>query len=56
MNTDHVVIDTRTQAFECRNCGASYKPNLPVPINLMVAMMQAFTKDHRRCKATKERK
>lgn len=49
-NTDHVVISTQTGAFECLHCGASYKPTLPAPINMVVAMSNQFVKDHADCK------
>lgn len=50
VKADHVVLDTTTQAFRCRNCGESYKPNLPTPITMFVAMAKEFTKTHRGCK------
>lgn len=49
-NTDHVVMDTRTQEFRCQNCGAMYLPSLPAPISMFVAMTKEFTKAHRNCK------
>lgn len=50
MNADHVVVDMKTQEFTCTHCGQRYLPNLPSPINLYVAISQAFVKSHRRCK------
>lgn len=48
---DHVVVNTATNAFECRHCGAHYTPALPCPIPLFVAMSRAFIREHRRCLA-----
>lgn len=49
-NTDHVVMDTRTNEFRCEHCGSTYKPTLPAPISMFVAMTKEFTKAHRNCK------
>lgn len=49
-NTDHVVMDTRTNAFRCEHCGATYAPTMPAPINLFSAMCNEFVKAHRHCK------
>lgn len=35
--------------LECLRCGDAYLPNYPIPISLMVALTNAFTKQHRGC-------
>jgi hypothetical protein len=42
-----VLLDGR---FFCRHCGASYTMNLPAPINVAAAAMNAFVDDHEKCK------
>lgn len=56
MRADHVVMNTGTQKFECRNCGATYKPTMPAPLSLFVAMTKEFSKAHKNCKPIEERK
>lgn len=48
-NNDHVLLDTTTGAFRCDHCGQVYAPTLPAPIDMMVAMSDAFIKLHRSC-------
>lgn len=48
---DHVVVNTATNAFECRHCGARYTPALPCPIPLYIAMSRTFIREHRACLA-----
>lgn len=48
--TDHCRFDTRTQALVCTHCGQTYQPTLPAPIDMFVAMSEAFVKQHRRCR------
>ncbi len=47
MSTDHVVM--RGNDFVCLHCGQRYRPTLPAPINVMVAMSRAFGRAHRDC-------
>ena len=49
-NTDHVVMDARTNEFRCERCGATYAPTMPAPINMFVAMTEEFIRAHRDCK------
>jgi rubredoxin len=49
MSTDHIILNTQTGAFECLHCGATYRPGLPAPVNMVVAMSQSFVKDHQHC-------
>ncbi len=55
-NTDHVVINTRTNAFECLHCGGSYMPTLPAPLDLYVSMTKSFVKTHKNCKKQEKEK
>lgn len=47
---DHLVYNYREQKVHCNNCGDSYIINLPAPIDMMVAILAAFKKSHRKCK------
>lgn len=47
---DHIVIETKNQAFTCLHCKAWYQPNLPAPLSMVVAMMESFVKIHKDCK------
>ena len=49
-NTDHVVIDSRTQECVCKHCGVTHKLTLPAPIGIVVAVSRAFIKEHEHCK------
>lgn len=46
-NTDHVVM--QGDLFVCRHCGATYKMNLPCPINVMTAAIKAYVDTHKDC-------
>lgn len=35
----------------CKRCNTSYKPTLPIPMPLYIALSKEFLKNHRRCKA-----
>lgn len=48
VDTDHVVM--RDSRFICGHCQSTYAPNMPIPINLMVAISTQFTIDHAQCK------
>ena len=41
-----VLLDGR---FFCHHCGAAYTMNLPCPINVATAAMNAFVDDHEHC-------
>lgn len=46
-NTDHVVL--QGSQFTCLHCGATYEMNLPCPITVMVAAINAYTASHAGC-------
>ncbi len=50
MNTDHVVMNVKTNEFECLHCGSTYKPTLPAPISMFVKMTREFSRIHKGCK------
>ena len=50
MKADHVVMNTSTSAFECRNCGKTYAPTMPAPITVFASMAKEFSKIHKYCK------
>lgn len=47
-NTDHVVMEG--SVFVCLHCGSRYGLNLPCPINVMTAAINAYVLDHKHCK------
>ncbi len=49
IGADHVVVNTTTNAFECRRCGASYTPALPCSLTMYLGMSRTFLREHRRC-------
>lgn len=42
----------RNGDFFCFNCGAKYNPQLPQPVNMLVALMKEFSKEHKNCEKT----
>jgi hypothetical protein len=50
MNTDHVVMNAKTNEFECLHCGSTYKPTMPAPVSLFVKMTREFSRIHKHCK------
>lgn len=51
-SSDHVVMEGNT--FVCLHCGPgqNYKMNLPCPINVMTAAMNAYVLTHKYCQKT----
>jgi hypothetical protein len=49
MSADHVVIETKNQAFTCLHCKAWYQPNLPAPLSMVAVMMDEFVRIHKDC-------
>ena len=45
------IITTPKLDLHCKRCGESYQPSLPVPVDMWVAMGEAFIKTHKHCKA-----
>ena len=54
LNTDHVVLEKCTNACLCTHCGQRYQINMPVPISIMTAIIDAFIDSHRECQKTEE--
>jgi len=49
-NNDHVVIDSsQGGTFRCLRCSETYRPNLPAPISMVIAMSNAFIEMHSGC-------
>ena len=46
---DHCYMIAETGALKCSHCGQEYTPNLPAPIKVMVAMIEAFSESHKDC-------
>jgi hypothetical protein len=56
MNFDHVVMNTATNKYECKHCGATQSPpKMPVPISDLLDHMDMFTAAHKSCKAPEPR-
>jgi len=53
-NTSHIVFVAGDNLFECKNCGMTYKPALPAPMDIFVAACNAFVKIHKDCKPNHE--
>lgn len=51
-NTDHIVINFKTQAIECEHCGASTPLPLPMEVEALHRFGLAFTKVHKKCKVS----
>jgi rubredoxin len=49
-NKDHIVIRAGSNQFECKHCGTTYNPNLPMPIDMFCAIVDVFVKNHTGCK------
>jgi hypothetical protein len=50
VKADWVIINScREGRFECLRCGEHYTPAYPVPIDILVAIGNAFTKKHKSC-------
>lgn len=47
--SEHVTLNSATGCFECRHCGASYKPNLPCSLTMYLGMNRMFIREHRTC-------
>lgn len=50
---EHVFIEntpSREYRMYCTNCGRDYTPALPVSMDMFLAQMKAFIKEHRGCK------
>jgi len=50
---DWLRWNTENGKFECTRCGYSYLMNLPCPINIVLAAIKEFKKDHQTCKEKK---
>ena len=52
---DWIIMHQEGYRFECLRCGWSYSPKLPIGVNMMIACMESFKKDHKHCKEQKEK-
>jgi len=49
---EHVFIEnTKSGDYRmfCTNCGRDYKPSLPVSMDMFLAQMKSFQKEHKDC-------
>ena len=51
---EHIVIHKGTMELECRICREKYKPRLPCPVDLWLAMAEEFINLHKGCADRKE--
>lgn len=49
-NTDHLVVDTKTNQMTCPNCGVSDPMPCGYSLPVASAVIQVFGKAHRTCK------
>ena len=49
---DWCVLNSVTQAMECKRCGESVKLPLPMKLETFAEMLLGFARAHRRCKPT----
>lgn len=56
-DVSHIIMDLKSGDYICNNCGATYTPQKNfVPLSIFCAVVNAFLKDHRRCKPKKSEK
>lgn len=48
-DADHVVLEKGTNDFVCTHCGQRYHIHMPVPMNIMTAIVDAFLEAHHQC-------
>jgi len=48
-DADHVVLEKGTNDCVCTHCGQRYHIHMPVPINIMTAIVDAFLEAHHQC-------
>lgn len=49
--TPWIVASNGMRVLLCEHCGERYEPTLPCSLTVILAILQAFKRDHRRCKA-----
>lgn len=45
----HLIFNLQTGSMVCRICGGAQGVKYPVGMNIMIAIMRAFEKDHKDC-------
>ena len=48
--SDHVVLNSATQRFECKNCEESEHVSLPMGLDEILKASKKFEKNHKNCK------
>jgi ribosomal protein S14 len=52
-NSDHVVIDSKDGgSMRCLHCGDRQGIEYPIGFSVLIAMSNAYLKQHRRCRAS----
>ena len=49
MNTDHVVHNSKVGCLECKHCNFQQAIKMPIAIDAMLTVMDAFTAAHKGC-------
>lgn len=49
--SDHVVFDFASKALACRHCGALQPVALPMSVDVLVELTNAYLDSHRACEA-----
>ena len=49
---DHITVANKNGVYvlQCNNCRKTYMPNLPISIDMFLAVCKAFENKHRGCK------
>lgn len=51
MSKTNWIVTTSKLDLHCKRCGESYQPNLPIPVDMWVAMSRIFIGRHKHCTA-----
>lgn len=53
----HVIVKNVRKGYEleCLNCGMTYTPALPCPMDIFVAITETFSKKHEGCEISENR-
>lgn len=52
--TPWIVVNQEGCVFECRRCGQTYQPTLPIPIPMLTGLIDGFIGIHKDCPEKKE--
>ena len=55
-DTSHVVAIKNGESLLCRNCGVSYRVNLPIPVTAFTKLVDWFIELHVDCPVPQEKR